>query len=399
MSGGESATVELNAMDAARARVREHADLDAFISISDEHGDGRPLAVKDLIDVAGMVTTGGTVGREEGPAAADAPVVARLREAGYEVLGKTNLHEIGLGPTSGNPHYGAVRNPRDPSRMAGGSSGGSAAAVAAGICDLALGTDTGGSIRIPSSLCGTTGIRPTVGALDTTGVLTLAQTFDTVGPMARDVATVHAAFLAMAGRPPAELAPSPPGELRLATPRGWTGDLDAETAACWQLVAPLLTEVDLPEPQRFYDAGLTILYAEAAANHRRQLRERPETFGDDVRRLLEGGTEIAAVDYVGALRERLALRDELDAVLEDWDAIVLPTTATVAPPIGADPIAIREALTCFTRPFGVSGHPAISLPGPAAGLPVGIQVVARRDDDERLLAIAAGLERSWEVGE
>ncbi|MFT3864348.1 MAG: amidase [Solirubrobacterales bacterium] len=388
-----------NAMERARGRLREHAELAAFISVSEERGEGRPLAVKDLIDVAGMVTTAGTVGRDVAPAAADAPVVARLRATGWEVLGKTNLHEIALGPTSGNPHFGAVRNPRDPSRIAGGSSGGSAAAVAAGICDLALGTDTGGSIRIPSALCGITGIRPTLGALDTTGVVALAESFDTVGPMARDVATVHEAYLTMAGKEARPLVPERPGGLRLATPLGWTDDLDKETAACWELVSPLLGGVELPEPRRFYDTGLTVLYAEAAANHREQLSRRPETFGADVRRLLEGGAAVSAADYVAALRERRALRDELDRILADRDAIVLPTTAIVAPPLDADPIAVREPLTCFTRPFGVSGHPAVSLPGPTTGLPVGIQVVGRRGEDERLLAIAAGLEQCWAVGD
>jgi Asp-tRNA(Asn)/Glu-tRNA(Gln) amidotransferase A subunit family amidase len=175
---------------AARERIDALAHLNAFISVSDDDGDGPVLAVKDLIDVAGMITTGGSKAPGVAPATADAPVVARMRAAGWCVVGKTNLHEWGLGPTSGNPHYGAVRNPRDPSRIAGGSSGGSAVAVATGQCDVALGTDTGGSIRIPSALCGITGIRPTVGAVDTTGVATLSQTFDTVGPMATTVAAV-----------------------------------------------------------------------------------------------------------------------------------------------------------------------------------------------------------------
>src|SRR2546426_1260272 len=156
-------------LEQARARIRERSELNAFISVSDEQGSGDAVAVKDLVDVQGMVTTAGGVILPDVPAAEDAPVIKRLRQAGCLIVGKANLHEFAYGVTSINPHYGAVRNPHDPSRVAGGSSGGSAVAVAAGMCDWAIGSDTGGSIRIPASLCGVAGFKPAFGSIDIGG--------------------------------------------------------------------------------------------------------------------------------------------------------------------------------------------------------------------------------------
>src|SRR5438094_7295078 len=161
-------------LDDARARIRERSDLNAFISVSDERGDGTVVAVKDLVDVKGMVTTAGGVLLPDQPAGADAPVIARIRRAGCVVVGKANMHEFAYGITSVNPHYGPVRNPRDPSRVAGGSSGGSAVAVAAGMCDWAVGSDTGGSIRIPASFCGVAGFKPDFASIALGRVLPLA---------------------------------------------------------------------------------------------------------------------------------------------------------------------------------------------------------------------------------
>ncbi|HEV8596507.1 MAG TPA: amidase, partial [Candidatus Dormibacteraeota bacterium] len=171
-------------VDEAKARISEHTELNAFISVSEETGDGAVVAVKDLVDVRGMVTTAGGIILPRVPAAEDAPVVKRIREAGCVVVGKANLHEFAYGVTSVNPHYGTVRNPHDPTRVAGGSSGGSAAAVAAGMCDWAIGSDTGGSIRIPGSLCGVAGFKPAFGSIDIGGVIPLSPSLDTLGPMA-----------------------------------------------------------------------------------------------------------------------------------------------------------------------------------------------------------------------
>ncbi|TMF64655.1 MAG: amidase [Chloroflexi bacterium] len=170
-------------LDDARARIRERSDLNAFISVSDERGDGTVVAVKDLIDVKGMVTTAGGVILPAEPATDDAPVITRIRHAGCVVVGKANLHEFAYGVTSVNPHYGPVRNPYDSSRVAGGSSGGSAVAVAAGMCDWAVGSDTGGSIRIPASFCGVAGFKPEFGSIEIAGVIPLAHSLDTLGPL------------------------------------------------------------------------------------------------------------------------------------------------------------------------------------------------------------------------
>src|SRR6202035_4309800 len=207
----------------ARRKIEERANLHAFISISSEEGAGTVVAVKDLVDVAGMVTTAGGIILPKVPAAKDAPVVHKIRGAGCVIVGKTNLHEFAYGVTSSNIHYGSVRNPHDPSRVAGGSSGGSAVAVGAEVCGWAIGSDTGGSIRIPASLCGVVGFKPELGTLDLTGVVPLSWSLDTLGPMARDVAGVMRAYSMMSGETVGSSHLAPP---RLAVPGGWAHRLD-----------------------------------------------------------------------------------------------------------------------------------------------------------------------------
>jgi aspartyl-tRNA(Asn)/glutamyl-tRNA(Gln) amidotransferase subunit A len=218
----------------ARKRIRDRADLNAFISVSSEEGEGTVVAVKDLVDVAGMVTTAGGIILPEVPAAQDAPVVHRIRQHGCVIVGKTNLHEFAYGVTSVNPHYGAVRNPHDPNLVAGGSSGGSAVAVAAGMCDWSIGSDTGGSIRIPSGLCGVVGFKPALGSIDTSGVIPLSPSLDTLGPIAPDVAAAARAFSMMSGTP---VTVDNLREPRVAIPSGWISGLDGPTAQAWKVVA------------------------------------------------------------------------------------------------------------------------------------------------------------------
>jgi aspartyl-tRNA(Asn)/glutamyl-tRNA(Gln) amidotransferase subunit A len=184
-------------LEQARRRILERAELNAFISVSAEDGSGTVVAVKDLVDVAGMVTTAGGIILPREPAPDDAPVIRRLRQEGCVIVGKANLHEFAYGVTSINPHYGAVRNPHDIQRVAGGSSGGSAVAVAAGMCDWAVGSDTGGSIRIPASFCGVVGFKPQLGSIDTTGVIPLSRSLDTLGPLAADVMGAARAYSMM----------------------------------------------------------------------------------------------------------------------------------------------------------------------------------------------------------
>ena len=373
----------------AKRRIRERAELNAFISLTEESGPGPVVAVKDLIDVAGTVTTAGGVILPRTPAATDAPVVKRIREHGCVVVGKANLHEFAYGVTSINPHYGTVFNPHDPSRVAGGSSGGSAVAVAAGMCDWAIGSDTGGSIRIPASLCGIVGFKPERGSIDTTGVIQLAHSLDTLGPMAASVAAAAEAYTWMSGE---SLEPRPVGAPRLAVPAGWVADLDGPTAEAWALVAAGLPEVQFVDRDRLFQAGLSVLLFEAAEYHRRWAIERPDQYGADVLRLIKRGFDITRDEYSSALASMPALRKEADHAMRDVDALVLPATAIVAPTAEAA-YEVREPLSRFTRPFNTTGQPVVTLPAPVKGLPVGIQVVGRTNAGA--VAAAAWLEQRW----
>lgn len=376
-------------LEEARRRIAELQDLHAFISVSDETGEGTVVGVKDLIDVKGMVTTAGGIILPNTPAANDAPVVRRLREQGCVMVGKTNLHEFAYGVTSFNPHYGSVLNPHDHERLAGGSSGGSAVAVATGMCDWAIGSDTGGSIRIPSSLCGTVGFKPVVGTIDMTGVIPLSRSLDTLGPMAPDVATVARAFSMMTGEPMVEVPRSRP---RLAVPAGWIRDLDETTARTWSIVSRGIPEVEFIAHGPLFKHGLTILMVEASLYHRRWVAEHPEKYGADVLTHLRNGLEIRAVDYEEARTARPELTAGAQAAMSDLDALILPACAIVAPLATAGNES-REPLARFTRPFNLTGQPVVCLPGPTNGLPVGIQVVGRTNAGA--LAAALWLEQEW----
>jgi aspartyl-tRNA(Asn)/glutamyl-tRNA(Gln) amidotransferase subunit A len=376
-------------LDEARKRIEERAELNAFISVSAEQGDGVVVAVKDLVDVEGMVTTAGGVILPDIPAREDAPVIRRIRGEGCVVVGKTNLHEFAFGVTSANPHYGTVRNPHDPSRVAGGSSGGSAVAVAAGMCDWAVGSDTGGSIRIPASLCGVAGFKPALGSVNTAGVIPLSWSLDTLGPMAPDMAAAARAYSMMSGeRIDLDRLEKP----RIASPAGWVTDLDQATAAAWRTVSAGLPELEFVERDSLFQVGLTILLVEAAAYHRVWVSESPEKYGADVLGHVRRGLAISGVDYVDALRERSRLQERARLAMENVDALLLPATAIVAPPVDSGN-EVREPLSRFTRPFNTTGQPVAVLPAPVAGLPVGIQVVARTN--ERALRAALWLEREW----
>jgi len=376
-------------IDEARKRIRERSDLNAFISISEESGHGTLVAVKDLVDVKGMATTAGGIILPDVPAAADAPVIKRIRAAGCLIVGKANLHEFAYGVTSVNPHYGTVRNPHDPGRVAGGSSGGSAVAVAAGMCDWAIGSDTGGSIRIPASLCGVSGFKPAFGSVDVGGVIPLSKSLDTLGPIAPDIQSTARAYTMMSGEDvPLDRLSRP----RLAVPAGWVRDLDSPTSAAWALVSQGLPEVQFMDHGRLFEVGLTILLFEAAAYHRRWATEFPDKYGADVLRLIRRGLEVPAVDYGKATKERQELELMAQNAMEGIDALVLPATGIVAPAVDAGQ-EVREPLARFTRPFNTTHQPVAVLPAPARGLPVGIQVVGRTNAET--LRAAMWLEREW----
>ncbi len=386
----------MNAAD-ARERIEEFRHQNAFISLTDEDGDGLVVAVKDLIDVRGTVTTGGGIILPAEPAAEDAPLIQRVREAGCVIIGKTNLYEWAYGVSSANPYYGDVPNPRDPSRSAGGSSSGSAVAVAAGMCDWAIGTDTAGSIRVPASLCGVVGFKPSFGTIGTQGVIPLSKSLDTVGSLAPSVQAAACAVEIMSGL--SELIPKrvpSVDELRLATPTGWVTGLDGDTSGIWNEVASGLSEIAFPDHQRMVELATTIQSAEASAFHRAWMERCPDRYSPEVLARLRAGLEIRAADYLSALDESRGLAADVARIMNDWDAILLPATAVVAPSL--QPPEIREPLIRFTRPFNLSGQPVIVVPARTTGLPVGIQVIGAAGRDEAVVRVALALERAWNCG-
>ena len=316
-------------------------------------------------------------------------MIARLRQVGCVVVGKANLHEFAYGVTSLNPHYGNVLNPHDPSRVAGGSSGGSAVAVATGMCDWAIGSDTGGSIRIPGSLCGVAGFKPAFGSIDIRGVIPLSRSLDTLGPMAPTIAETARAYTLMSGESISLDGLTRP---RLAVPAGWISGLDEPTARAWAAVSQSVPEIGFIDREPLFQVGLTILLYEAADYHRRWATQSPEKYGADVLRLIRRGLEISRAAYEEAMGERERLEVAAHHAMDAIDAMILPATAIVAPPVDtAD--EVREPLSRFTRPFNTTHQPVAVLPAPAKGLPVGIQVVGRRNNET--LRAAAWLEQEW----
>ena len=378
----------------ARSRADAAGALNIFIAMTDEEGDGEVVAVKDLVDVRGTSTTAGGRILPTTPALEDAPLVRNIREHGCIVIGKTNLHEWAFGSTSMNQHYGTVHNPRDPARVAGGSSGGSAAAVAAGMCDWAVGSDTGGSIRIPAGLCGVVGFKPTFGTIDTTGVVPLSFSLDTIGSIAPTVDAATRAVAMMARREGwAPVRAIAFDRLRLAVPANWVQDLDAETEAAWRKVSGGIQEIEFPARDRMQKVCLDIMYSEAAAFHRGWLATQPDRYSPDILARLTAALDVSGAEYVDALADQQRLRAEVERCMRGIDALLVPATAAVAPLIAEQ--VNTEPLVRFTRPFNVTGQPVFVLPAPTSGLPVGIQVVGHVGHDAELAAFAGGIEDAW----
>ena len=392
---------------AARAAARA-VDIESSHGVNRGPLHGMPISVKDLIDIAGQLTTAGSNVRKGHLAARDATVVQRLREAGAVIIGKTNLHEFALGTTSEESAFGPVRNPHDPTRSAGGSSGGSAAAVATGMGQASIGTDTGGSIRIPAAACGVVGLKPSLGEVPTDGIVPLCPTFDHVGPIARSVEDAAALWSVMASRPFPRLDPSAP--LTLGALGGYfTALLDAEVRAVHaSAIDRLRASAIAIEPrtvhgtERIVDTYVNISLPEAAHWHAPTLDSRADDYQPPVRERLLKGRAISAVDYLTARDTRDVLHRAVDAALERCDALVLPTLPIVAPKLGAAEVTmdngqalpVRAAMLRLTQLFNITGHPAISIPIPTSGLPVGLQLVGRRDRTEQLLVVSAAVSRA-----
>jgi aspartyl-tRNA(Asn)/glutamyl-tRNA(Gln) amidotransferase subunit A len=390
------------------AALDEARRLDANAKAGRRRGPlhGVPVSVKDLFAVRGMPTQAGTraplppLGRDE------AEAVSRLRAAGALVFAKTNMHEIALGATGENRWTGDVKNPFDPERQSGGSSSGAAVAVATGIGAAGIGSDTGGSVRIPAAFCGVTGYKPSFGAIPLDGALYLSWTCDHAGPLARCVDDCAALFEVMARRRVAHGAVG--RRPRLAVPAKWlAGRLQPAVRERFALVLATLAkehaeiaEVVAPELALAWQCYTPIVRAEEAWVHRAALSVGGPGFSDLVLPALEAGRVLPAADYIDALKARDRACTGLDALLAGVDAMILPTSAVLPPLRGqaeieveGGRITVREAVLGQTLPFSLCGLPTLSIPvGLVEGLPVGLQVVGRRNGDAALLALGRWLE-------
>jgi aspartyl-tRNA(Asn)/glutamyl-tRNA(Gln) amidotransferase subunit A len=371
---------------------------------------GIPVSLKDLVDLAGTPTTSGSAVPPRQPDH-DAPVAANLRRAGAIIVGKTNLHEFAFGTTSDETAFGAVRHPYDRTRSPGGSSGGAAVALVDGMCFAAVGTDTGGSIRIPSAACGTVGLKPDVADLSTEDIVPLSTTLDHVGPMARTVADAALTYFAMLdGDARADRLPAPgPSPLWLGVPGPYFFDkldpdvrrLFGETRAALERAGHAVSDVTIAQAEHTADAYLHIVLPEASWYHAPLLDRYADKYAPGVRLRLEMGRYVLAEDYVRAMHMRTRLRRAVDRALEGLDALLLPSMAIAAPPIGAATVdvdgtrePVRAMMLRLTQLFNITGHPAIALPMGLGrdGLPRGVQLVGHRAGTQRLLAVAAAIE-------
>jgi aspartyl-tRNA(Asn)/glutamyl-tRNA(Gln) amidotransferase subunit A len=393
--------------ESALARAQ---DLDRELAGGVDRGPlhGIPIAHKDLMWTKGVRTTSGSKIFADFVPDADAAVVEKLAEAGAVMVGKAGLHELAYGITSDNPHFGAIRNPRNPEHSPGGSSGGSAVAVATGMAFVATGTDTGGSIRVPASFCGVAGLKPTYGLVDRAGVQPLGLSLDHVGPLARTVDDIRIALDAMSDPVRRKPAPASIREIRIGLPENFYFDTVAPDVKAAVLGAAHRAEelgarvipVQVPDVEALNRAGLVILLSEAAAVHQASLHRRGD-FGSDVLALLDQGSLIPAADYVNAQRLRKLLLTEFHSLFRGIDCLLTPTTPITAPRIGQTEITLdgvahdtRMLTTRFVRGFNVLGFPALSIPcgSSSEGLPIGLQMIARPFEENLLLMLGEALE-------
>ncbi|HEX2850672.1 MAG TPA: amidase [Acidimicrobiales bacterium] len=363
-----------------------------FIEVLDSSGDGPRLAVKDLIDVEGVPTTAGSRAQAAiaGPAAADAPCVAVARAAGARIVGKTNLHELAYGASGINPWFGTPENPLDASRVPGGSSSGSAVAVATGQADVALGTDTGGSVRLPSACCGTAGLKTTFGRIPTAGVWPLAQSLDTIGPMAADVAGVVLGMsLLEDGFAPSPVDGRRPRVGRIRNVVALDPVVDEAVDRALAAAEVDVIDVTLPGWQASMGAFMVLIATEAWVNDAPLLARDPDGIGADVTTLLRAGSALGGAEIRAARAAAVAWRAEVAAALADVDALALPTLPTFPPRLDEDP----GSMILHTAAVNVAGNPALVLPVPAGGpLPASLQLIGPWYGEEQLVALGARVE-------
>lgn len=374
--------------------------------------DGLTVSVKDNIDVVGVRSTAGSKFFADRIAEDDATVVRRLREAGATLIAKVNLHEFAFGGTTQNPHHGSCRNAWNTQHIPGGSSGGSGAAVAAGMCDVSLGTDTGGSIRIPAALNGLVGLRPTVGRVSNHGSFPVSAMFDTIGPLAHAVGEAAAVFEAIAGYDPQDetsveiaveswLSVRARGVagLRLGVPRnfffeGIDDEVDGAVRTAIGVLGDLgatVVEIDLPGVEQVHKQMSDVLLCDAASVHRVRLEDSPGDFGADVYERMMIGYGISGVDHSAAVYAQMRWRRRIELQFDAVDAIVAPTVGFGAPSVAESGamIAATRNLTRLTFPWSFAQVPALSVPCgfTSAGLPIGLQLAARHFDEALLFTI------------
>ena len=409
----EEALAASSAADAALAKGNAKGPL-----------HGVPLAHKDMYYDAGKVVTCGSKIRRDFVATTTSTALQRLKDAGTVRLGSLQMVEFAYGPTGHNPHYGAVRNPWNVDHITGGSSSGSGSAVAARLTFAALGSDTGGSIRMPAHFCGVTGLKTTVGRISRAGAMPLSWSLDTVGPLARSVEDCALLVGLMAGADPedptASALPVPDymaaarqsiKGLRIGVPTAfYVDDLDPEVARVLDETLAVLTKegaeivkVDLPDQRQLTAACLFVLATEAAAFHRRWMIERPQDYGAQVYMRLQNGLAISAVSYLEAMRWRGPALAAYLAAVEGTDAVIAPVAPMQAPTIAESDVgnshdaeAVIQRVTRFTRPINYLGLPSLSIPTGFAnnGLPIGMQVIGRSFDEAMLVRIGAAFQRA-----
>ena len=399
------------------------AQADRELAAGNDRGPlhGIPVGLKDLFDMRGVRTTAGSKIYDY-IAGQDSAVTEKLEAAGAVIVGKQNMHELAYGITSANPHFGPVRNPWNPDHIPGGSSGGSGAAVAAGMVFAAIGSDTGGSIRIPAAFCGVVGLKPTYGLVSRFGAVPLSLSLDHFGPFARNVRDTATVLNAIAGydprdetsfsEPPADYVPEEGCSIRgvrigFAEPFFERIDPEVDRAVRAAMAAAAsagaeLVSVDLPDVAAINNSGLTILLAEASAMADPFLTQR-ERFGADVLALLDQGRLVPATEYILAQRARRERKADFHKIWSKVDCLILPSIPIPPPRIGDQTVRlggqdepVRPVVTRFTRPFNVLGLPALSIPCglSSAGLPIGLQIAVRESQEALVLRIAAAVEDS-----
>jgi aspartyl-tRNA(Asn)/glutamyl-tRNA(Gln) amidotransferase subunit A len=441
----EISPVEL--FDAAVERIYQlQPKLNSFITITEEEGrkaateaeseirkgqyrgplHGIPISIKDLFATRGVRTTAGSKVLAKWIPDFDATAVARLHQAGMVLVGKTNMHEFAYGVTNDNPHYGPARNPWDPTRVPGGSSGGSAAAVASSQCTASLGSDTGGSIRTPAAVCGVVGLKPTYGRVSRYGAIPLAWSLDHVGPLTKSVEDAAIMLAAIAGPDPndpsASSRPLPDYRkemrgsirgLRLGVPRRYFFEhvdpeiqkLVSEAIRQLESMGTTTVEVDIPDLESCSAMEAHITLAEAASYHEPYLKKQADDYSPGVRTNLEAGRYLLATDYVKSQRARTLLQRNFNEAFNRADVIVSPTLPAFSPPVGEVWVQsgdlrenVIDAFLRFNIPYDLTGFPAISIPCglSSTGLPIGLQIAGRAFDETTVLRVANAYEQSTE---